>query len=181
MAVASQDQRTVNNIGGSRDSSTEVAGVKESVATSAQHIKNGADATGKTLRQIIISTPPLMKNNAKGVVIKSLKRKKTKSGGIAYIAVAVDVVKHKIPPKHQCYIIGKDSSNQTVSKNKQKVMIHCNCENFLYYWEYANWKNGCSKIINGNGEPPTMTNPGLRVGACKHLVALAEVLVERGL
>jgi hypothetical protein len=47
------------------------------------------------------------------------------------------------------------------------IVVH-NCERFLYSYEYALWRRGAAEIRFGNGEPPNITNPRLRPGACKH-------------
>lgn len=59
------------------------------------------------------------------------------------------------------------------------IVVH-NCENYLYYWEYANAHNGAGKLVFGNGERPDFTNPGLSPGLCKHLVALVKKIIEKG-
>ena len=136
---------------------------------------------GLTALQLMKSTPALMRNNANHVTIKSVKRSKTKKGSIAYTAVCVDAVVNKKPRPHKVIIIGKDANKQTVTKDKQKVLISCDCENYVYTFEYANAQHGSSKIIYGNGDPATSTNPSNHPGCCKHLFAVLELLKDRGL
>jgi len=52
------------------------------------------------------------------------------------------------------------------------IAVH-NCPDYLYRWEVANARVGSSKIIHSNGQPPNVTNPTMRPGLCKHLLALA--------
>lgn len=58
------------------------------------------------------------------------------------------------------------------------VIAH-NCENFVFVWEYANATVGASRLIYSNGEPPNFTNPMLAPGLCKHLIALAKIVMEK--
>lgn len=60
-------------------------------------------------------------------------------------------------------------------------LIAHNCENYVYWWEYANARCGAAYLIYSNGEPPVWTNPGMSVGLCKHLVALAKIVIEENL
>lgn len=60
------------------------------------------------------------------------------------------------------------------------VIAH-NCENFVFTWEYANAVHGCSRVIYGNGEPPTYTNPQLVPALCKHITAVAKQILAKGL
>lgn len=60
-------------------------------------------------------------------------------------------------------------------------LIAHNCENYVYWWEYANARCGAAYLIYSNGEPPVWTNPGMSVGLCKHLVALSKIVIEENL
>jgi hypothetical protein len=61
------------------------------------------------------------------------------------------------------------------------LKIQCDCERFVFYYEYANWHKGVSDILRCNGEFPIETNPSLRVGACKHALVSLTTLINRGL
>ena len=61
------------------------------------------------------------------------------------------------------------------------VFAH-NCEDFVYHGgEYACTLHGAARIIYGNGEPPTFTNPGNVPYLCKHLVGFAHYCMDKGL
>lgn len=60
------------------------------------------------------------------------------------------------------------------------VVAH-NCENFVYYFEYANSVRNASRLLYSNGNAPVVTNPHLLPGCCKHLVALSKFIIDRGL
>jgi len=51
------------------------------------------------------------------------------------------------------------------------VVVH-NCPDFKFRWEVANKKVGSSQIFHSNGKNPNKTNPTMRPGLCKHLIAL---------
>lgn len=123
-----------------------------------------------------------MKENAEDCYISSYKRGKTKKG----LPVITARVRHKDPYRpnkavrlHDVMIVGLDDPFKPISKQK-RVMVSCKCENFVYVWEYADTLHGASRIIYGNGEPATFTNPANAVGLCKHLTALAKKVREEG-
>lgn len=60
------------------------------------------------------------------------------------------------------------------------VIAH-NCENFVYVFEYANASVGASRLIYSNGNAPNFTNPMLAPGCCKHIIALAKIVLEKDL
>lgn len=136
---------------------------------------------GLTALQLMKSTPALMRNNSNHVTIKSIKRSKTKKGSVAYTAICEDHVVNKRPRPHKILIIGKDANKQTITGEKQKVLISCDCESFVYTFEYANAQHGASKIIYGNGDPASTTNPGNSPGCCKHCFAVLSLLRDRHL
>ena len=49
------------------------------------------------------------------------------------------------------------------------VLISCDCPAYKFTWEYANAYGGCGFLLYSNGKKPTTTNPGLQIGACKHV------------
>lgn len=143
---------------------------------------------GMTLRKLLRGTPKLMVNNSIDVELLELKKTKTKSGMPAIKAVSItnDPWRPgKVIRKHKTFIIGADQdeegnpSKKPVNKHK-KVIVSCDCENYVFMWEYANAAHGASRIVYSNGEPPIVTNPGLAPGLCKHLVAVATNIIKAG-
>jgi hypothetical protein len=137
---------------------------------------------GLSLKQLLRTTPKLMKNNSMDVVVSKLVRKKTKSGLPAVEAVTYTADPYR-PNKsrrdHKAYIIGIDSQDQPITKQR-RVMISCSCENYIFTWEYANALHGASKLVYGNGDPATFTNPDNLPGMCKHLVAITKEITDKG-
>lgn len=140
---------------------------------------------GLTLRQLMRTTPKFRLETGKyEVTIKKFKKQKTKTGLPAMTAIA----NHKDPfmpnktvKDREVYIIGLDSQDKPVTKQK-RVMVSCNCEDFVYHGgEYAAALHGAARIIYGNGEPPVMTNPGNVPFLCKHLSAFAYYCFDKGL
>lgn len=140
--------------------------------------------TGMTLKRLLARTPKFFKANAEDVVLKKLEKKQTKGGYRAVVGNAYSPdSKSKMPLPHKQTIIGigLDTKGKALPIiNCKRVLVQCSCENFTYLWEYANWKNGCSKIIYSNGEPAGMTNPANAPGLCKHLVKLADKIIAKG-
>lgn len=142
---------------------------------------------GLTLRKLIRGTPRLMINNAHDVDVVSLEKTFTVSGmpAIQSVTLTSDPWRpNKIKRPHDTFIIGldRDADNNPDIKtpiNKHKrVICSCACENYVYTWEYANALHGASRIIYGNGDAPTMTNPQNAYGLCKHLVALSLKVIK---
>lgn len=142
---------------------------------------------GYTLRKLIRSTPRLMINNAGNVVLKKVKKVKTRSGMPAVRAetYSTDPFRpDKVLRLHTTIIIGLDTNkddNPDVKKPvnaHKKVLVSCDCESFVYTFEYANAAHGASRIIYSNGNPPVVTNPGLEPGLCKHLVRLSNSIIK---
>lgn len=141
---------------------------------------------GMTLRQLIRATPRLMLNNAVDVELLEKKLTKTRSGMPAIRAVTVtnDPWRPgKVRRKHNTFIIGAelDKENNPVKKpinRHRKIIVSCACESYVFTFEYANAAHGASRIVYSNGEPPVMTNPQLAPGLCKHLVAVARLLIK---
>lgn len=140
---------------------------------------------GLTLRQLLRNTARFRKETGKEeVVIQKLKKQKTKSGLPAISAVATHPEAYmpgKTVKKRDVYIIGLDDQNKPVNRQR-RVMVSCNCEDFVFHGgEYACALHGAAKIIYGNGEPPTFTNPGNVPFLCKHLSGLAYEIINKGL
>lgn len=137
---------------------------------------------GLSLKQLLRTTPNLMKYNSEEVIISKLTRKKTKSGlpAIEAVTYSADPYRpNKTRREHKAYIIGIDSQEQPITKQR-RVMISCGCENYVFTWEYANALHGASKLVYGNGDAPTFTNPGNAPGMCKHLVAITKEITAKG-
>tara|TARA_Y100001963_G_C6790611_1_gene455187 strand:+ start:3141 stop:3770 length:630 start_codon:yes stop_codon:yes gene_type:complete len=138
---------------------------------------------GLTLRQLIKSTPKFMRLNGEECAFKKWKKTTSKVGGRpAVVASVVHNTQFKVDREtpHQVTVIGLNPDLK-LSDRKQKVMVSCDCENYLYVWEYANAKHGAAKIIYGNGEAPVMTNPGESPGLCKHASAVADRILAEGI
>jgi hypothetical protein len=56
------------------------------------------------------------------------------------------------------------------------VELSCSCPDFKYRWEVANNKVGSAQIFHSNGKKPNQTNPTMRPGLCKHLIALGNYI-----
>lgn len=56
--------------------------------------------------------------------------------------------------------------------------VSCDCEYFMYHCEVALHRFNCADIIHSNGAFPGLTNPRLEPKLCKHLHAVAPVLVQ---
>jgi hypothetical protein len=139
---------------------------------------------GLKVRQITAVTPIYIKNNALAVIVKSMQRKWTKSGFRAVQAVTYDNTPTSGKP-HVVTIIGQDVQYAKGMRKadvppviKQRLLIDCDCDNHLFYWEYALYHHGSAKIRRSNGQPPSVTNPGLVPGCCKHVYAVLKEMAK---
>lgn len=143
---------------------------------------------GMTLRKLLRGTPRLMVNNSRDVETLELKETRTKSGmpAIKAITVTNDPWRpNKVMRKHKTFIIGAEQDDENNPSKKpvnkhRKVIVSCDCESYVFTFEYANAAHGASRIVYGNGEPPIVTNPDLAPGMCKHLVAVATSIIKSG-
>lgn len=146
--------------------------------------ETAASKKGMTLRQLVRVTPRLMINNAVDVEAKKIEKKKTKTGRPYIMGQMVTYDpwrKTRIRRVHESYFIGMGDDARTPVFKHPKVLAQCSCENFVFVFEYANASVGASRLIYSNGQPPNMTNPMLAPGLCKHLVALAKLMMEKGI
>lgn len=144
--------------------------------------ETAASKRGMTLRQLIRATPRLFINNAVDVEAKKVEHKftKTKRPVIRGLMVTYDVWRQdRVRRVHETYIVGMDEDTEKPVNRHRKVLVQCSCENFVYVFEYANASVGASRLIYSNGEPPNFTNPKLAPGCCKHLIALAKIIIEK--
>lgn len=140
---------------------------------------------GKSLKELIRNTPRLFMNNAVDVEAHRYKKLTTKAGkpAVKGIMVTNDPWRpDKVKRYHETYIVGldKNGENKPLYRHK-RVLVQCGCENYVFTWEYANARCGAAYLIYSNGEPPVWTNPGMAVGLCKHLIALAKIVIEENL
>jgi hypothetical protein len=56
--------------------------------------------------------------------------------------------------------------------------VTCDCEYFMYHCEVALHRFNSSDVLHSNGAFPGMTNPRMAPKLCKHLYAVAPVLVQ---
>lgn len=135
---------------------------------------------GLSMRQLFGQIPSYQKNKARddGVVLTSYTAgKRTKLGYPAVVAVAVSSATKPPRTKHKCSVIGLD--RDLPIHRQRKVLVSCDCADYCFTWEYANYTWGASKIIYSNGDPAVVKNPANHPGACKHLVVLMKTIQSR--
>lgn len=79
--------------------------------------------------------------------------------------------------RHRGYIkFEKPSHGRPMPSEKIPVVVDCTCPDFRYRWAWANKQRGASRVgsqsLNqAHDRAPRITNPGNKVGLCKHLLA----------
>lgn len=145
---------------------------------------------GLTLRKLMRNSAALFINNAEYVHLISMRKVKTKTGMPALVSKAITddpIFDHNTKQERTVHIIGLDKRNEDglpdydkpVNKHR-RVLVQCSCESYVFYgFEYANALHGAARIIYGNGEPPSFTNPGMSYGLCKHAYRVALEAVRK--
>lgn len=138
---------------------------------------------GISIRKILSNRTGDTINFGREVLIESFNRKKTLKG---FPAVSV-MCWHKDPLRpsavkrvHEVTVIGLESQTKPISKQSQ-VYLSCDCEDWVFRWEYAVAKVGGTKVLYGNGDPPVMTNPMEVAGCCKHISCVLETIMTKGI
>lgn len=156
-----------------------VAAEKPKRVTKAEQVIRDRSEKGLSLKGLLRSTPPYVKMKSRDEVVikKYTPGGRTKGGHPAITAICISNT-HRAPVRHKLSIIGLDTDVKAVSRQKS-VLVSCDCEDFMYTWEYALSTWGAARIKYCNGEPAVVKNPGNYPGMCKHLVAVAKLAVER--
>lgn len=142
--------------------------------------KNGA-----TLRRLFAVQPPYIINKGRRCKVHEMEvRRSLKSQLPGVVATVIDP-ETKGSEGHKCQIVvvgeAKESKGKVRVSHLNYVKVSCECEFFKFSCEYALHKNGLANIRYSNGEPAEFTNPGNYPILCKHLWALADRVIKRGL
>lgn len=146
-----------------------------------QPISGGSVKRGLSLKGLLRSTPAYFRNSASDVVIKKYKSNLTTKTGLPAITAygVADITATDEPPTpHKVIVVGM--LKDIPISEQRKVLVSCDCGNYTFVWEYANTVNRASRIKYSNGQPAHLTNPTNRPGLCKHLVAFAQEILDRG-
>jgi hypothetical protein len=93
---------------------------------------------------------------------------KAKLSKIVHARGAGQKKEYPVPPK---ILTGDDLRHM-------RCKVSCDCEDFLYRMEVANHAHGAADIKHSNGKRPNTTNPHIRPGLCKHLLATLRYLTK---
>lgn len=140
---------------------------------------------GLSLRGLIKNSASYALNNAIDVVIDTATKATTKAGKPIYKAVVHTedpMNSNKVPRPHECFIVADTltDTNKPINKS-QFVIVQCDCDDYMYTYEYANAAHKAAYLIYCNGNFPVHTNPHLQPGLCKHLIALAKHMIDNNI
>ena len=69
-----------------------------------------------------------------------------------------------------------------VADKQAHVIVECTCGFHPFYGaEYVLHSHGAAEIKHSNGQAPVIRNPLQQILACKHVIALTEALIRKGL
>ena len=130
-----------------------------------------------TIGQLLKSTDSLRKSGSDDTIIKALRFTKTANGLIvAKAAMSSASRKHLV---FDTWYTFTGLENRRQINAKSKVMVQCQCEDYMFVWEYANTAHNAARIFYSNGEAPDERNPAYRPGLCKHSYRLAIELITK--
>jgi hypothetical protein len=129
-----------------------------------------------TIRQILAKTPNDRKIRANYVKITELKRKANRDGSTLFLAKSHSFKDNEGNTKR---VKGNTYVTQIRAMGKS-VIVGCTCDDFWATWEVALHKQGAAPIKYSNGEEPNTRNPLNIPGACKHVCAMANMLIRKG-
>lgn len=132
------------------------------------------------LDAIVRKSLPNRKLNAALVKVVQYKTGRDKEGfavamARTYSTHEVNVLRRVIPAKDRSKYV---SAVRFIDK-RLNVHVACSCPDFKFRWETALAHAGAAVIHYSNGEPPTETNGEMRPGACKHILALRELIKKK--
>ena len=109
-------------------------------------------------------------------------RKLTASNGQPVYRSESLTIKPNTPPDriHYFSMRARDPNYKGSLSKCPALKFQCTCERFVFYYEYALYYYGAADLLRCNGQYPVQTNPGLRIGGCKHAIKALQVLISRG-
>lgn len=129
---------------------------------------------GLSAEQIVRNLPRRWFSGLDYAVIKSSKLVKSKGAkprieSIVKLTRTLDHV-FKEPPLRPHKVVIQNADTEGVPFYKAKtIIVSCDCEDFIYRWEYALARKRAAVIKLSNGKPPVVRNPRLIAGSCRHI------------
>jgi len=132
------------------------------------------------LDQLLAKSTRLRKLNATLVKVVGFKTGRDKKGFATAVAKTYTPTEYNVRGQR----VNARDKNKYVSSvkfidAKLNVKVSCSCPDFCFRYEVANHVKGAADVIYSNGEIPESTNPEMRPGLCKHLIALRTLIKER--
>ena len=128
--------------------------------------------SGFSLAKIINATPPDRIELSSFVKITDVRTGTSKSSGkVRLVAKTRSLGKKEYERNHYSSMLENHGSG--------RFRLSCSCDDFMFRWEYALAMRDGAQILYGNGEPPVDTNPRMKPGCCKHLIALIFLAKQR--
>ena len=127
--------------------------------------------SGFSLAKIINSTPPVRIELSSFVKITDIRVGTSRTSGKVRIVAKTRSEGKESDRLHYSSMLEIHGSG--------RVRLSCSCDDFMYRWEYALFIRDGAQILYGNGEPPVDTNPRMKPGCCKHLIALIFLAKKR--
>jgi hypothetical protein len=132
--------------------------IKEPVYNFKQAITACFQDDKKRSRDIVVKKIQLMQNNTRGGIIEKT--------ATIYRAICMN------PENRHDHVVTIFIPSGSEFKVTEKFRVDCGCPRHIFHNEYALAKRfGNAYMWRCNGQPPVVTNPGLKFNMCKHSIA----------
>ena len=139
-----------------------------------------------TIKQILGATPRATQLSSRDVTLSKVERKvkRVSRNPILRAVTSTNVDANGRPKskisKYQTSVEGLMGDGSLISQ--KYVKVSCSCDAFTYWGsEWALHKQGAADIVHSNGQPPDIRNPRYTPHCCKHVAALLQYVLRKGL
>lgn len=132
-----------------------------------------------TMAQLAASTDVSDRQKSASVRLVNTREMQPPKGMGGYKVMRGDTLTAENAHQHSVRLFWADNPDDPGLKPDTKVIVDCTCPRHAFFYEVANAQAGASFIFRSNGAHPSQTNPGLRVGLCKHSYRLMAYLLRK--
>ena len=134
---------------------------------------------GYSIKKMLRSVPPRVYEKATEGDVHVIRRQKRGRSDRRVYWFMTSTSENGVTRQHEQIITVKDGA-KTLGASKD-LWFDCDCKNFQFAIDYAAWKKGASRLKYSTNEPPTRTNPQMKVYPCKHLLRCCEMVLDDNL
>ena len=125
-----------------------------------------------TMAQLAASTDMADRQKSASVRLVNTREMRPPRGLGGYKVMRGDTVTAENAHQHSVRLFWADDPDNPGLRPDTRVIVDCTCPRHAFFYEVANASAGASFIYRSNGAHPGTTNPGMKVGLCKHAYRL---------